>query len=456
MYAFRVFGGFSAVVAATLYLPIVAWMGLQFGLFAALLAWMGPLRLGLAAPLAFVSLEFLFPSLFPWRLANSQYRVPVLLQTGELAGPFLLSFAIVWANTGVLGLARIVTGRLRGRPEANASHALRTTVVPPLLLLAALLAFGSWRLNAVRAARSRAPVLRVGIVQGNVSIEHKSDRAFFRRNLDTYRAASRAVADAVDLLIWPETVVQHEIDVVYTRLTGDDDPLPGVSRALLFGGLALDRGPFTRRRVYNSAFLRGADGRVLGRYDKRILVPFGEYMPLGERFPSLRALSPATSNFSAGSEPAVLALDSRARVGALICYEDVIPAPARAAVGRGATLLVNLTNDAWYGDTAEPIQHQALAAWRAVETRRDLVRATNTGLTSLVGATGENLGELATFSVDTLVTEVRLLGGSTIYDAVGDLFAWGVVLTTLAAALGRRRKRAPRPAKRSSRAKARR
>src|SRR6185503_1034865 len=94
-YAFRVFGGFSAPVAWLLFFPPVAWMGLQLGLFTALVSWIGPLPLGVTAPLAFTAVEFLYPSLFPWRLAHSQYHVTPLLQSGELAGPTVLGFAIV-------------------------------------------------------------------------------------------------------------------------------------------------------------------------------------------------------------------------------------------------------------------------------------------------------------------------------------------------------------------------
>src|SRR5262249_32735935 len=154
------------------------------------------------------------------------------------------------------------------------------------------------------------------------------------------------------------------IDADQTRLEGVDDPYPQAPRPLLFGGLALAHDERGAQRLYNSAFLRGTDGRVLGRYDKRILVPFGEYMPLGDRFPRLRELRPATSTFAAGGDPVLLRVGALARIGTLICYEDVIPGPARAAVHGGATLLVNVTNDAWYGDGAEPVQHQALAVWR--------------------------------------------------------------------------------------------
>lgn len=441
VYAIRVFGGFPAPIAILLYLPIVAWMGLQLGVFLGVVSWLGPTPLGIGAPLVFTAIEFLFPSLFPWRLANSQYRVPLLLQTGELAGPSLLTFAIVWANVAVLAVLRWIAARRATATTATPSVAW-TTVAPPLLLVLALLLYGGWRLAEVRAARARAPLLRVGVVQGNVSIEQKGDRAWFGRNLDRYRDSSRAIAGNVDLLVWPETVVQHRIDAATARLGGPDDPFPDAERPLLFGGLAVTRDPDGRTsRLYNSAFLRGTDGRVLGRYDKRVLVPFGEYMPFGDRFPRLRELSPATSNFAAGRDAAPLPLGPTARLGALICYEDVIPAPARAAVAAGATLLVNLTNDAWYGDGAEPVQHQALAIWRTVETRRDLVRSTNTGLTSVLAATGEVLDELPTFTAGTLAVDVRLLSTLTPYAAVGDVFAWASVALTVVLAL--RRGRAP-------------
>lgn len=444
IYAFRVFGGFATPVATLLYLPVVAWMGLELGLFTALVAWLGPLRFSLAAPLAFTAVEFLFPSLFPWRLAHSQYRVPALLQSGELAGPALLGFTMVWVNTAVLAVARTLVTRRDAAAQstdttAPTPHAPGAAIALPLLLGAGLVAFGVWRVATVRAERARAPLLRVGIVQGNISVEHKGDRSFFARNLDAYRDASRAIAGDVDLLIWPETVFQHRIAAERTRLDGDDDPFPGAPRPLLFGGLAIVRGDAGVARVYNSAFLRAPDGRLLGRYDKRVLVPFGEYMPLGDRIPRLRELSPATSNFTAGTDSGVLGLGALARIGALICYEDVIPAPSRAAVAQGATLLVNLTNDAWYGESAEPIQHQALAIWRAVETRRDLVRATNTGLTSVITGSGEVLDELPIFTRNTVVTNVRLLSGTTVYAAVGDVFAWSVVAVVAGAAVWRRR-----------------
>ncbi len=455
-YAIRVFGGFPSAVALLLYAPVVAWLGAQLGVFLAAVAWLGA-PLALAAPLAFTTIEFLFPSLFPWRLANSQYRVPLLLQTGEIAGPSLLTFAIVWMNVAVLATSRRIASAA-GAPAAPTQTSDSTSiasVAAPAVLVVALVAYGAWRLPAVRAERDAAPGLRVAIVQGNVSVEQKGDRLLFSRNLDRYRESTLAAAPDVDLVVWPETVVQQRIAAAGTRLAPGVDPFPDAPRPLLFGGIAAAYDTPGATRLYNSAFLRAVDGRILGRYDKRILVPFGEYMPFGDRFPRLRELSPATSNFAAGSDPEILPLTPVARLGALICYEDVIPGPARAAVAAGATLLVNLTNDAWYGDSAEPVQHQALAVWRTVETRRDLVRSTNTGLTSMIAATGDVLGELPTFTTATLTSDARLLTGTTVYAAVGDVFAWAVVAATVVLALRRSRPPALPYAERRRRSRAR-
>ena len=415
-------------------------MAAEIGVVTALIAWIEPLPLGLTAPIVFTAVEFLFPSLFPWRLAHTQYLLTPLLQTGELAGPSLLTFAMVWLSAGMLAALRIAQRGDAGPRVAAGSPAALWSIAAPALLLVALTAWGGLRLRAVEAARARAPALRVGVVQGNIDVVRKGDRSFFTRNLEEYRALSRAVATDVDLLIWPETVVQHHLPLELLHLSGDDSPFPDTPRPLVFGGLGIDTA-HGDRRLFNSAFLLLPDGRVAGRYDKQVLVPFGEYMPFGDQFPRLRALSPATSNFSAGHAATLLPATATARIGSLICYEDVIPGPARAAVAQGATLLLNLTNDAWYGRSAEPIQHQALAVWRAVENRRDLVRSTNTGLTSVVSATGRVLAELPIFEAATLTAEVRLLEGRTFYGAAGDLFAWGVVMALLAILVERCRQR---------------
>lgn len=429
VHAFQVFGGFPRAVALLLFFPPVLWMGLEIGIFTGLLAWIGPWPLGLAAPFTFTAVEIAFPTLFPWRLAHTQYQVVPLLQSGEIAGPYLLGFAMVWVNAG---LVRLVRSR-EWAPLMAAS-----------LLLVVLVVLGSARMSRIEQLRAAAPGLRVGVVQGNIGVERKGQRAMFRRNLDDYRHLSHAMSAEVDLLVWPETVAQRPIAAGVALLSADVHPFPEPPRPLVFGGLAVDEDQ-RGRRLYNSAFLTDTSGAILGRYDKRVLVPFGEYLPLADRFPWLRRLSPATGRFSPGPTAAVLTTPTGAILGPLICYEDVLPGPAREAVGLGATLLLNLTNDAWYGDSAEPYQHQALALWRAVETRRDFIRSTNTGLTATISATGDVLAELPIFVAATQQVEVRLLEVTTFYTTWGDVFAGAVLSVWVLVGIGVRRYHAALP-----------
>jgi len=421
VHAFQVFGGFPLPVALVLFVVPVAWMALQIGIFTGLLAWLGPLPFGLAAPLTWVTVELVFPTLFPWRLAHTQYRLVTLLQSGDLAGPSVLSFAIVWVNAAVVAA-------VRDRAVAPA--------VGAAAVVAMLLGYGHHRLDAVEAARRAAAPVRVGIVQGNVSIERKGDRSFFHRNLEDYRRLSERIAGDVDVLIWPETVAQQALPIGVRVVRRDMHPYPDPPRPLVFGGLGYAPAP-GGRRLYNSAFVANTAGEIVDRYDKRILVPFGEYLPLADRFPWLRDLSPATGHFTPGADTNVLRVTDDVRIGPLICYEDVVPEPARAAVQRGANLLVNLTNDAWYGATAEPYQHQALAVWRAVEERRDFVRSTNTGLTTAITATGAVVAELPIFVADAVTVELRLLDGVTFYARHGALVPTVLALGWVAAAVRR-------------------
>jgi apolipoprotein N-acyltransferase len=178
------------------------------------------------------------------------------------------------------------------------------------------------------------------------------------------------------------------------------------------------------RQVFNSAFLLGPDSRILGRYDKQQLLAFGEYIPWQQYLPFLRHISPTIGNLTPGVG-GIVTLPQGIGIGPLICYEDIVPALARRAVQQGAQVLVNLTNDIWFGDTRAPYQHRSLAAFRAVENRVYLVRATNTGLTSIIDALGREHASLPLSQVRTQVHDIQPLRLATLYTRFGDWFAQG-------------------------------
>ncbi|HEX9271766.1 MAG TPA: apolipoprotein N-acyltransferase, partial [Candidatus Binatia bacterium] len=188
-------------------------------------------------------------------------------------------------------------------------------------------------------------------------------------------------------------------------------------------------------KAFNTAFLTDPRGVVLARYHKQVLLAFGEYIP----FSGLLGLLPGVpfiEGFTAGDGPRTLDLPGGEKIAPLICYEDLMPEISRSFVReKKANLLVNLTNDAWYGRTVAPWQHARLAQWRAIETRRSLLRVTNTGVTSFINAKGEIAEALPIFTPAVLKTQAEILEGETFYVRFGDWFAWGITLIAISIVL---------------------
>ena len=415
VYTIHVFGGFSYALALFFYACLTLYTSTQFVLFAVAWRRTGPGPLALAAPLLWVALEFLFPSLFPWRLAHTQFHMPVLLQIGDLTGPYGLSFVMLWIAGG---LAALLTPPRRVLPFVAASAATLGVI-----------AYGLVRLPMIERAMQAAPTARVALVQGNVGIKEKGDISYFDINLDRYRQLSETVQDRADVIVWPETVDQHWIAADATRLEGKDNPFDDLRTYLIFGGLAFRlHGPDPDdAEEFNSAFLLGPDGVILGRYDKRILMPFGEYIPLASSFPIIKTLSPETGGFNAGRAVKIFRIGDKLKVGQLICYEDIVADMPRRSTQAGAEVLLNILNDAWYGRSAAPYQHQALALWRTVENRRYLLRGSNSGVTSIIDPVGRVVAQGGLFTAEVVSGTVHRLRLMTFYTRFGDVFAWCVV-----------------------------
>jgi apolipoprotein N-acyltransferase len=425
VYTIHVFGGFPQPIAIFFYLCLSTYSAAQLVLFALLLRRTGAGPLGLAAPVIWVALEFLYPNLFPWRIANSQFHLPVLLQVGDLSGPFGLSFAILWCNAGILLALR--------RPRRLA----------PLLgaaaLSGAIVAYGWWRMPVIAAQMAAAPVVRAGLVQGNVGIRQKGDVALFDVNLEHYAQLSEAMLPDVDVFIWPESVAQWWVPTDAQVIPRKVHPWPHLPRYLIYGGLAYEYANPRTPLKYNSAFLIDPQSRVLGRYDKQLLLPFGEYLPGASLIPSLAEISPQTGDFTPGRHLTTLDVPGLIRFGPLICYEDVPARIARGMTRAGAEALLTMFNDAWFGPTMAPYQHEALALWRAVENRRYFVRVGNAGATDVIDPLGRIRGRLGLFTAETLRADIHPMHTLTFYTRYGDVFGWSVVLAAiLLLALGRR------------------
>ncbi|HEY8369860.1 MAG TPA: apolipoprotein N-acyltransferase [Thermodesulfobacteriota bacterium] len=458
-YTLRVYGDLPWVVAAAVMLLLASYLAAYPAVWAAGLAYAGrgkaPLpvaALALAVPL-WVGLEWLRSWLltgFPWMLLGySQYRQLALIQVADLGGVYVVSALLVAANVALYGLARARAQGAWRRPAALAAGAA--------LALGASLAYGAARLAALESAGPQAArTVEVGIVQGNVPQDRKWDPAFQAETVETYRSLTVDVAGrGARLVVWPETAVPafFQRDPRIRPAVLDTARRAGVD--LVFGAPSAEmrppRTPEGEPRVvlFNSAYVVGAEGRVKGRYDKQHLVPFGEYVPLSGLLFFVNKLAQGIGDFEAGrGMPPIEA--AGARLGILICYEAIFPDLARRMVADGAQVLVNITNDAWFGRTAAPEQHLAQAVFRAVELKRPLVRAANTGISAIVAPSGRIDAVLGLFTRGALTGSIAVpqpdAGASTLYTRTGDRFAQ---LCTLAAGvalfLTARRRRGERP-----------
>lgn len=458
------FGGFPYPIALLLYLLFCLISSLQFlfcGWLYARLARTPLVHWGLALPSAWLATEFLIPRLFPWALAHSQIRWTSFASLAEIAGVAPLSAALLWMTVLLLSLFGTT---VLANPVPRRRCVIGGAVIAPLLL------WGYYRSEVIRAELAQAPSVRVAMIQGNLDSKAKRDITLLEVNIQRYQELSReALRDGAQFLIWPESVQNMFMPESVLSVSGTQfHPFPELSVPLLYGGLSFRKkseaeverivGPnpsyqdMVRNEAkifdrFNAAYGVSAEGAILGRYYKRILMPFGEFLPFEDQFPSIRDISPYSGNFTAGDllDPIrfnVVATDGtplELSVAVLICYEDLIPAMSREGVQRGANVLINLTNDAWFGDTAAPHQHQLLALWRAIETRRYLLRATNTGATTIVNPLGETVLSLPVFAPAKGIQEIQTFTTITPYVRVGDLPVWCLSLLVLAFAAFRYR-----------------
>lgn len=420
VYTISAFGGFAYPISVAIFIVYAALQGIEMAIFALLVRAIGFGPLGILPALFWVPLEFLFPLLFPWYLANSQVSFLWLIQSADLVGPYGASFVVMWCNAAIY-LALCAPQRDRGRhllPLAYASLPLIISLV-----------YGYQRLEVVGAEIARAGKLPIGVVQGNVDIDMKWDPVLAQKNLDKHRQLS-AELNAVPLVIWPESAIEAMVPEDLAQMPGEMLPIFKAERAgFIFGAKSIRGKPGQAdAQAFNTAFFTDATGRIVARYHKQVLLAFGEYLPFAKILSLLPAM-PFADGFTPGPGPVAFHLARGIRVAPLICYEDLMPELARSFVSETrANVLVNLTNDAWYGRSIGPWQHLRLAQSRAVETRRTLLRVTNTGVTSLVNAKGEVVKTLPMFTPAVLQTEVEILNEQTFYVRFGDWFAWAITV----------------------------
>jgi apolipoprotein N-acyltransferase len=398
------------------------------GFYVAVFAWgfgrirrAGGRRWPLAIGAWFCALEFLNPQIFPYLQGVGWYQIPRVFLFSALTGVSGVTFLVIVCNAVVLqGLEAYVGGE---RAERRAC-ALNATVLAGLVLVA--VGYSSHRLADIDRAEGAADAMRLAIVQPNHTIARRrammalAPDAFARDLVVLSRRAEASSPDKIDVFVWPEGALRA--DPAQPRNRAVLDFVRETGAEVWTGGGHHERLPNGQEVAHNSAFRIYGDGVIDTRYDKNILVPFGEYLPLRGVIPGLDRID-AIGDFEAGrSVPKYVA--GPAHFVFLICYEAIRSAFVRAAIGTDVNLIVNVTIDAWYGRGAEQSQHLMLAAVQSALNGLPLVRATSTGVSAFVDARGLITARTGNFTRETLVRDVRPIRVPSPYSRWGEWFAW--------------------------------
>jgi apolipoprotein N-acyltransferase len=393
----------------------------------------------LSAPLLWTILEFArshFFTGFPWEnLAYSQYLYGNIIQIADMTGIYGVTFAIVLVNAVIYDVLLVRSGR----------RYLPAEMATACAVIAFIYGYGHFRTAEIRGSLSKAYPIEVKLVQGNIDQNMKWNDRYQSETLDIYRTLSlQSIQAKGGLIVWPETAAPFYFERPDPLRNAVVDVARMSGQNLLFGSPSYEeeKGKVSYR---NSAYLLRPDGAVAGRYDKVHLVPYGEYVPLRRFFPFIGKIVAAVGDFRPGLGFDPIESDGR-RLGILICYEGIFPEAARDYKRKKADLLVNITNDAWFGRTSAPYQHLSMTVFRAVENRLYLVRAANTGISAIIDPTGVILSRTGIFERTVLKGEVKFIDEGSLYAAYGDMFVYlcGVVIIPYFFIQRRRRKNAGR------------
>ena len=411
------YGGLPLPLSLLAYLFLLAYLAVYFGLA----TWLScrletVLKLPYLVTLApiWVALEYLRGWLFtgfPWAIIGySQQNFSLAIQSSDVTGVYGVSLMLVVVNCAIAGVLVAPRSRLAW-----------LGVVATCVISISHFGYGFWRES--QPLEQRAEQLRVALIQGNIDQGQKWAPENRHSSIDRYQQLSvQAMKDHPDLIIWPEAATPFFLQDQSDLATQVKELPERLNASLLLGSPSYQLLPSGEYQYFNSAFLYSSTGKKLGRSDKIHLVPFGEYVPLESILSFIDKLVVGVGDFSPGRvQP--LPLNGHT-LGVLVCYEAIFPALAREYVQEGSSLLVNLTNDAWFGDSSAPYQLLAMTRFRAIENRIWIARAANTGISALISPAGRVTLSGPVFEPLQLSGSVGLGANATFYTRFGDVFAF--------------------------------
>ena len=433
------FGHLPPALGVFFVILLSAYLALYFSAFAYGIRWVrahADLPETLFAPILWVALEYLRGFLlsgFPWELLGySQYRLLSLVQISDITGVYGVSFLIVLANAALYRLA--FSG-----VERNWNSALRE-VLAAAILVAGTALYGQWRMMELAQISPSEKPIRIALVQGNIRQDVKWETSYQEETIKIYSHLTRQTKfQRPELIIWPETSAPFFFQSPSNFQNRILEVAQQMEVPILLGAPAFER-KGDKIQYFNSAFLISPEKKILGRYDKLHLVPFGEYAPLSGIFSFTKDIIGAIGDFTEGAGVRTLPFPG-GDFGVLICYEAIFPDLTRRFVAGGARFLVNITNDAWFGSTSAPYQHLSMVTLRAIENRVPIARAANTGISALIDSTGQIRVASELFTREALSGTIQVGQTKTIYAQYGDVFAYACLgLTALSILMIRKRR----------------
>ncbi|MDH3392919.1 MAG: apolipoprotein N-acyltransferase, partial [Desulfobulbaceae bacterium] len=377
-------------------------------------------------------------------LGYSQFQSNPILQTADIFGHHTVTFLIIMTNAMLASVFNLVATKNQSTPDRQPelNRQLLTAILPTVILLVGAGLYGISRQQQITNLCERTESISVSVAQGDIPQDKKWSADFQQETVNRYLSLSEKALTGENpptLLIWPETALPfypmespYFVEIV--------DQLVNTRHAnLLFGAPHRQRPvPNSPPQYFNSAFLvipadrplsgmhlplaeSPPTGIIKGRYDKQHLVPFGEYIPMRTLLPFLAPVVESIGDFTPGLPSGPISCEN-ARIGVLICFESIFPEMARDRVANGANLLVNITNDAWFGRSNAPWQHLSMAVFRAVENRRSLARAANSGISGCFDPLGHYSRLSALFTADQITAKMPLLTTTTFFNRHGHHF----------------------------------
>jgi apolipoprotein N-acyltransferase len=423
----RTYGYLPMFLSVSILVLLAAVLALFIALFSTALTAFGRKPVGclILMPLIWVALEYIRSFIFsgfPWELLGySQYNRLQLIQISDILGVYGLSALIAIVN-GAIFITLLHVAKRRWQKTKITKRLAAGSMIAFILGVALTWSYGHWRLKTIDSLITIAPKTRISVIQGNIDQAVKWDPAFQIETIKKYNhLSSSASKQQPDLIVWPESATPFYFlyDVAPSEMVfqgirqSATDYLIGSPSFLRTDGEV---------QYYNSAYLIIPEEKPMGKYDKTHLVPFGEYVPFKKWLPFLGKIVAQVGNFREGVVGKTLPWRSQ-QLGVQICYEIIFPGLSRAMTRNNASILINITNDAWFGKTSGPYQHFSMTVFRAVENRRSLARSANTGISGFIDPAGRILASTDLMQEAVATQMVPMLKEKSIYTRFGDLFA---------------------------------